>query len=118
MVEKTLQPDRFDWRLPVYAGVGALVFFVPIMIFGGDMGEFGYIVIAAPIVSFFIVIAAIQTRGVRRRLAVLAMLPIYWAISLGLWSSSRELHTITRWLIWSKDYKAQVLAQPDREPEL
>jgi hypothetical protein len=23
------------------------------------------------------------------------------------------LHTITRWLIWSKDYKAQVLSQPD-----
>jgi hypothetical protein len=41
------------------------------------------------------------------------MLPIYWAISLGLWSSSGELHTITRWLIWSKDYKAQVLAQPN-----
>jgi hypothetical protein len=40
------------------------------------------------------------------------MLPVYWAVSLGLFVSSPELHTITRWLIWSKDYKAQVLAQP------
>ena len=113
MDEKTAQRDRFDWRLVAYAGVGAFVFFVPIMIYGSDMGEFGYIVIVAPIVSFFVVIAAIQTRGLRRRLAVLAMLPVYWAVSLGLFTSSRELHTITRWLIWSKDYRAQVLAQPD-----
>ena len=113
MDEKTAQRNRFDWRLPAYAAVGALVLFVPIMIFGSDMGEFLYIVVAVPIVSFLVVIAAIPTRGLWPRLAVLAMLPVYWAVSLGLFVSSRELHTITRWLIWSKDYKAQVLAQPD-----
>jgi hypothetical protein len=47
MNEKTAQRDRFDWRLVAYAGVGAFVFFAPIMIYGSDMGEFGYIVIAA-----------------------------------------------------------------------
>jgi hypothetical protein len=113
MDEKAAQRDRFDWRLLVYAGMGALIVFVPIMIFANDIGEFFYIVIVAPIVSFFIVIAAIQTRGLWRRFAVLAMLPVYWAVSLGVFLSSPELHTISRWLLWAKDYKAQVLAQPD-----
>ena len=113
MDEETAQRNRFDWRLPAYAAVGALVLFVPIMIFANDIAEFLYIVVAVPIVSFLVVIAAIPTRGLWRRLAVLAMVPAYCAVSLGLFVSSPELHTITRWLIWSKDYKAQVLAQPD-----
>jgi len=113
MDEKTARRNHFDSRLPDYAAVGALVFFVPIMIFANDIGEFLYIVLAVPIVSFLVVIAAIPTRGLWRRLAVLAMLPVYWAVSLGLFVSSRELPTITRWLICSKDYKAQVLSQPD-----
>jgi hypothetical protein len=111
MDEKTAQRDRFDWQLPVYAGVGALVSFVPIMIFGNDMGEFLYIVVAAPIITFVLLIFAICVVFQKKRLlslAVLSMLVVYWAVTLGLARISFELHTITRWLLWSKDYKAQV----------
>ena len=41
------------------------------------------------------------------------MLIVYLAISWWLFKNSRELRTTTRWLLWSNDYKAKVLAQPD-----
>jgi hypothetical protein len=116
MEEKTVRRDRFDWRLPVYAGVGALVFFVPIMVLAPDMGEFLYIVVAAPIITFVLLIFAICFVFLKKRrlsLAVLSMLVVYWAVTLGLARISFELRTLTRWLLWSKDYKAQVLTQPD-----
>jgi hypothetical protein len=116
MDEKTAPRNRFDWRLPAYAGIGALIIFVPIRVFAPDMGEFLYIVAVAPIITLVLLIFAICVVFQEKRLlslAVLSMLVVYWAVTLGLARISLELHTFTRWLLWSKDYKAQVPAQLD-----
>lgn len=47
-----------------------------------------------------------------QRLSILSMLVVYWAVSWGLFINSSELRTTTRWFLWSRDYKAKVLAQP------
>ncbi len=112
MDEKTARRDRFDWRLSLYAAVGALILFVPIMIYGMDIVEMLYLIVAAPIISFILLVVAIRRKGLRG-LAVLSMLVVYLAVSWTLFKNSRELRTTTRWLLWSKDYKAKVLAQPD-----
>jgi hypothetical protein len=116
MIDETIKRDRFDWRFPFYAAVGALILFVPIMIFGGDFFEFLYILAVAPVLSVILLVvllvAAIRKKRLRA-LAILSMLVVYWAISWGLFRNSFELHTAARWLLWSKDYKAKVLAQPD-----
>ena len=39
-------------------------------------------------------------------------LVVYWAVSWGLFINSSELRTATRWFLWSRDYKARLLAQP------
>jgi hypothetical protein len=105
------QRDRFNWLLPIYAALGALILFVPIMIYGDDIDEMLYIFVAAPIIGLILIVVAICKKG-RRGLAVFGMLVVYCAISWGLYKNSRELHWTTRWLLWSKDYKAKVLAQP------
>lgn len=112
MDEKKAKRDRFDSRFPFYGAVGALVLFVPIMIYGDDVGEMLYLFVAAPTISFILLVATIRKKR-RWRLAVLSMLVVYWAVSWGLFRNSRELRNTTRWLLWSKNYKTEVLAQPD-----
>jgi hypothetical protein len=111
MDEKAARRGRFNWRLPFYVAIGALMLFVPIMIYFVDVGEMLYIFVAAPIISAIFVVVAIRKGS--RGLAVLSMLVVYWSVSVALCMNSRVLHSATRWLLWSKDYKARVLAQPD-----
>ena len=107
---------RFNWWLPLYAALCALILFVPLMAYGGDMLEFLYVVFVVPIVSIFLlvfaIIAAIR-KNFLRALETLLMLVVYCVISWSLFRNSFELRTFTRWLFWSKDYKAQILAEPD-----
>jgi hypothetical protein len=113
---KANKEDRFNWWLPLFAAVGALILFLPIMIYGIDIDEMLYIFIAAPIVSFilliFALIYAINKKWLRS-LAVLSMLIVYCTVSWGLFKNSRELHRTPRWLLRSKEYKAKILAQPN-----
>jgi len=83
MHDETVKCDRFDWRFPFYAAIGALILLVPIMIYGNDVGEIAYILVAAPIISLVILIVALRKKKLRR-LAVLSMLVAYWAVSMGL----------------------------------
>jgi hypothetical protein len=103
--------NRFNWHLPLYAAVGALMLFVPIYAIDIDIGML-YIFVAAPIVSLILLVLAIRKKELWG-LPVLSIIVVYWAISWGLFKNSRELHTATRWLLWSKHYKAKVLTQPD-----
>lgn len=106
--------DRFNRWLPIYAAIGALILFLPTMIYGGD-NDVLYILIIAPIISLIFLFVALFY-AIRKKkqssLAVLAMLVVYVAVSWGLWKNSFELHSTTQWLFWSKGYKARVLSQP------
>lgn len=110
-MDKIVKRDRFDWRLPLYGAVGAAIVCVPIMLLG-DIFEVLYLFVAVPIISLVLLVVAIRRKGLRG-LAVFSMLIAYSATSWGLLTNSRKLHDASRWLLWSKDYKAQVLAQPD-----
>jgi hypothetical protein len=109
MVEKAAGENRFNWRLPLYA-VGALIVFLPFIIYAYDIGEILYLAIGVPIVSLALLIVVVFGK---RRLTVLSMLVVYWAVTWGLFRNSFDLRSVGRWLLWSKDYKAEVLAQPE-----
>jgi hypothetical protein len=111
MVEKMTKGDRFNWRLPFYAAVGGLIVFLPIAIYGNGIDDLLYIFVGAPIVSLILLVVAIRKKR-RQSLSVLSMLVVYCAVSWGLFKNSEVLRTAARWFLWSKGYKAAVLAQP------
>jgi hypothetical protein len=110
MAETAAVANRFNWRLPLYAAVGAVIVFLPFVIYAYDIGELLYLLIAVPIVSLVLLIVFVVKK---RRLAVLAMLVVYWAVTLVLVRNSLDLRSTVRWLLWSRNYKAAVLAQPE-----
>jgi hypothetical protein len=112
MDDETTRRDWFDWRFPFYGAIGALIFFVPTMFDGTDILGALYFFVAVPIISLIVLVVAIRKKRLQR-LAVLSMLIAYSAISWSLLNNSRDLRTASRWLLWSKEYKKKVLAQPN-----
>jgi hypothetical protein len=113
MADRTDKANRFNYWLPLYAAVGTFVVFVAVATWTSE--AFFYVLLVVPPVSLvlgsFAVIAAIAKKR-RRSLAMVSMLVSYWAISAGLVVNYSAIRTVTRWLIWSHEYKSEVLAQP------
>jgi hypothetical protein len=112
MDEKTARRDQFNLWPPFFASIGALLLFLPVMIYGGD-SDMLYFLIAIPVSIFILAVAlvyAIRKKG-QTCITVLSMLVVYWAFSWGLIRNSIELHGATQWLLQSKNYKARILGQ-------
>jgi hypothetical protein len=108
MAEKTA--NRFNWWLPFYGGLGAMIVLLPKMIFGNDIGRFLMTVVVAAIVGLILLL--IVVRMIRRQsLSVLLMLAIFCAVSWFLFGISDDVRMTGRWLVHSKAYKSEVLAQ-------
>jgi hypothetical protein len=107
--------SRFNWRLPAWAALAALLIYVLITIHGYGIGEILYILfitfVAAPVFCFLVLITAVFDRR-WPRMSVLSMPVLYCAVSWALLRSSAQLHSTARWWLHSKDYKAEVLKQP------
>jgi hypothetical protein len=112
MAEKAFREDRFNWWLPLYAAAGTLLALLILAIASPDWGEILYCVLAVPTVSLVLVILAVRKKG-RHRLSALSMLVIYWVVSAALVWNYSAVRDTSRWFLWSKGYKAKVLAQPD-----
>jgi hypothetical protein len=111
-MNKETTRNSFDWRFPLYGAIGALILLVPTIIDGTRIVGALYFFVAIPIISLILLVVVMRKKGLRR-LAALSMLVAYLAISWGLLRNSDELRTTSRWLLWSKEYKTKVLAQPD-----
>jgi hypothetical protein len=102
---------RFDWWLLFYGAVGALIAFLPDLTAQADLGLILYLFVATPIVSLLLIVVAVRKYG-RQRRSVLSMLIVYCVISWSLFKTNNDARDVGRWIIWSKVYKAKVLAQP------
>jgi hypothetical protein len=113
---KAAKQDRFNWWLPFFAVVGTLILFVPVLIYGDDTDVL-YVIFAVPIVSITLLVVAlvhaIRMKGLQG-LAILSMLFVFWITSWGLLKNALEVRSDARWLLFSKQYKARVLAEPVR----
>jgi len=104
----------------LYTALAALVLFVVIDICTLNTSLFLHVFVVAPILFvstiFLAICAAISSNNRRRCLRQLATLAIFWAaltaFSLFDYRYPNAIRSAARWLIWSHDYKAQVLAQP------
>jgi hypothetical protein len=70
MIEKTIEGDRFNWRLQLYALLGAFIIFIPVALCEPDISAFLYLVVVLPITSIFLLIGAIRKKR-RQRLSVI-----------------------------------------------
>jgi hypothetical protein len=81
MVEKRAKVDRFNWRLPLYAAVGALVVLLPEFYRADFWGVLGFFVIIPILSSVGLVAIAAVIRGQpRRSVAIVSALAAFCAV--------------------------------------
>lgn len=115
MENKTAAADQFDWRWAFYAVLGAFLVLLPLTLYSSDIVEFLYLLVAAPCIGLFFLIAAFFRKRYtgRQRLAIAGMVLVYWAVSFLLVLGRDPLRTAGRWLLSAGEYKRSVLAQPE-----
>jgi hypothetical protein len=109
MTEKAA--NSFDWRLPLYGSLGAVIAVLPATVFGRGVGTFlGTALLGIVVGLILLVVFFLNVR--RRSVAGLSMLIAFCGLAWMLFRISGDLHSTGRWLVQSKEYKAEVLAQP------
>jgi energy-coupling factor transporter transmembrane protein EcfT len=113
MTENSLAQDWFNWRLPLYSVLTALILFVPAALWNPDLYLLGFVIAGAIIGIVLIGYAVIKAfaKKLRECLLILLMFVIYGATSALLIANQNAIRTTARWLIWSNYYKARVLAE-------
>jgi hypothetical protein len=110
MGDKSSRPNAFRWRPPLYVAACTFSVLVLLAISSAELGKLVYLFIAIPIVSFILLLLVVLRKG--RRLSALSMLIAYWVVSAAVVANYMAVRDTARWLLWSKGYKAAVLAQP------
>ena len=110
--------SRFNSRSQVYAVLGALVVSASISLLQSDASLFLFLVISIilSVSILFLLIYAAFGKNRRRSSYQLLTLAIFWTISTSFlafeFSHPIAIRSVARWLAWSRDYKTQVLTQP------
>jgi hypothetical protein len=109
MVGKNTQRRGLGWHMPLYAVIAAVILFLPLI--KESDNDVLYLFVVMPGL-FLVGICALVYAAFRRngRIAVASLM--FWAVSALLFSYATEIRTATRWLLWSHEYKKEVLAQP------
>jgi hypothetical protein len=119
MVKKMSEPGRFNWPLQLSAASVAFFVSIAILVCQADTGFFLELFVVAPFLVILTVVSLVYTsirRGRPKRLQLLSMVAILWAVptSLFIYDINRpvRIRSSARWLLWSPKYKQEVLAQP------
>jgi uncharacterized membrane protein len=111
---KTNKEDRFNWRLPVYAAIGTLIFFSPVMIYGGN-SDVLYVILMV-LLSIILILVALALAFFKRWgtiVTIFSMLLTNGVLSLCLLKNVDELHGLTKWYFHSREFRTQLMAQPN-----
>ena len=104
--------NGFSWRLLLYATLVTIVICLVDAFLESDALLYLFLVI--PIVSLSLLswlLAAAIAREPRSCITIVAMLTVYWALSFGFVKNYYTIRNAARWSVWSRRYKADVLAQ-------
>lgn len=106
--------DRLAWRAPLAVVIGTGIVLLALVVYS-PYGDILYILLAVPIVFLtclaLLVAAAIRKRP-RRCLSALLTLAAFLGVSWVLFRNQGTIRAYSRWLVWSRSFKAEVLAQP------
>jgi hypothetical protein len=119
MAENHSNESPFSWRLPSIAALLAFVVFISLTVCQSDTALFVYLFLVGPIlvlVSISLIAYMMLGKGRPKRLTLLSTLAILWVLTPVLFLVHLKyqfaIRTTARWLVWSRDYKEKVLAQP------
>lgn len=120
MTETTPEPSRFNWMLPLIAALVVVAVYLAMAFWAMDAEFFASVLLVAPaliLISIALVAYAVIARtGRQNRRTLLSTVAALWvtavAMLLLVGKYDFAMRTTARWLIWSRDYKAEVLAQP------
>lgn len=114
MFKRTGGEDRFDWRLPLYGALGALILFLPATVTIPDFSLLAYLflLLVVSLGTGAFLLMNPRARKIRRLLSILTMLAAYWAVSAALVGNFMAIRTTVRWSLWSRGFKGKVLAEP------
>jgi hypothetical protein len=105
--------ERFNWRLLLYAATATVV--VCILDALAESDGLVYLLAAAVVslLSFALLLVAAIAKKFRICLTALSMLLVFWIVSFGMARNHYSIRNAARWSLWSRRYKAEVLAQPE-----
>jgi hypothetical protein len=106
--------EAFNWRLPMYAVTGGSVLLLLLFVWGAAASLL-YVFIVAPIaclVWFSLLIASAVHKKFLRSLSMLLTLTLFLLVSVILLRNEAGLRPRLRWVLFARNYKAQVMAQP------
>lgn len=120
MTETTTEPRRFTWILPLCAALVVVVAYLAMALWAVDAEFFASVLFIAPaliLVTIALIVYALIVRKNRQNcLTLLATVAALWVTTVAMFMLAGKydfaIRTNARWLIWSRDYKAEVLAQP------
>jgi len=114
MTETASTERHLNWWLPLSIAAGADIVLLSLMVYS-PYGSLLYILLIAPIFCLvwlvLLVIAAIRKRR-RQCLSLLLALVAFLVVSWALLRNQDVLRASLRWMLWSRRFKAEVLAQP------
>ena len=117
VIEARTGRERFNWKLPLYATVGATIVMLCSFVYS-DQPALTYVFLIVPIrlpvlpmLSGLFVVAALRKRPSRSPWVLLALIT-FLVVAGTLLTAQGVLRPSLRWLLWSHRLKAEVLAQP------
>lgn len=118
MANSTTEPGRFNWMPPSCAALVVVTIYVSMAFWAEDAEFFASVLFIAPVlilVSIALIIYAMLRGGRQRRLALLSTVAALWLTAMVMFLLVSKygfaMRTTARWVIWSRSYKAAVLAQ-------
>jgi hypothetical protein len=108
------QRDEFNWRLPIYSVGCASLLLLVLFLIDAD-APFLYILFLCPIACLVwgtLLIASAVRKQARQSLSVLLTLTLFLVVSYALIKNEGTIRPALRWLLFSRQFKTQVLAQP------
>lgn len=123
--DKATGPNRLAPRLGLYLTIVGPIVLLAISICQADIAVFINVFVVAPLLLILtipcLVFLAIYPHR-RRTLLFVARLAFLWAIAISLFLRNREhpfaLHETAKWLVWSREYKQEVLKLPSANGDL
>ncbi|HTX15231.1 MAG TPA: hypothetical protein VMD77_08045 [Candidatus Baltobacteraceae bacterium] len=120
MADSTPAASHFSWKTPLCASLLVIGVYVAMAFWAADSEFFASILFVAPaliLVSICFIIFAVTPGGRQSRLTLLSTVPVLWLTAVAMFLLVQKydfaMRTTARWLIRSRKYKAEVLAQPN-----